>query len=72
MPSVNYGGLIDIYSDYEEEYLKIDKLLIKIWAGITGTDLDDARNKMINDPLKGGLGLVLPGEYYDLMRKANK
>ena len=72
VPSVNFGPLIDIYEGNEDEYRKIDKVLAKIWSYTTGLDEDTALEMLIREPLKGGMGLVLPGEYYKMMREANK
>ena len=77
MSKVNFGPLIEqSESNNQQEkqnYNEIDKIIInflqKLQLNKVKIGEEQLKEYSINDKFDGGLGLVLPGAYYDVMKK---
>ena len=76
MSKVNFGPLIEqSESNNQQErqnYNEIDKIIInflqKLQLNKVKIGEEQLKEYSINDKFDGGLGLVLPGAYYDVMK----
>ena len=77
MSKVNFGPLIEqSESNNQQErknYNEIDKIIInflqKLQLNKVKIGEEQLKEYSINDKFDGGLGLVLPGAYYDVMKQ---
>ena len=77
MSKVNFGPLIEqSESNNQQErknYNEIDKIIInflqKLQLNKVKIGEEQLKEYSINDKFEGGLGLVLPGAYYDVMKQ---
>ena len=77
MSKVNFGPLIEqSESNNQQEkqnYNEIDKIIInflqKLQLNKVKIGEEQLKEYSINDKFDGGLGLVLPGAYYDAMKQ---
>ena len=77
MSKINFGPLIEqSESNNQQErqnYNEIDKIIInflqKLQLNKVKIGEEQLKEYSINDKFDGGLGLVLPGAYYDVMKQ---
>lgn len=70
---MNYGPLVEFIDDDNESrvnYEKIDQLFFDIIQKWNGTNLEPSQIKdfAIGDRIDGGMELMIPGEYFNIMK----